>query len=233
MIVAASLALAMGVLVAPGSALAQRAQGFHDSGLVAGGTTLGVSRSVVVPLSEPFVSGPVVGGATLGTSRSVAVPFPRDLFASRPFIRPFFPFAFVVAAPPVVYAAPPPYYPPPIDYPPADYDPSASYSPPVSYAPTPSVVQFENGRYELRGDGVTTPYIWVWVPNPPTVPPPTGPPPPSTPPAVGEPTSGGPSAPRMSQLYRWIDEQGVVHWTNRLDRVPEQYRSRAKQTTPS
>jgi len=37
----------------------------------------------------------------------------------------------------------------------------------------------------------------------------------------------------MSQLYRWIDEQGVVHWTNRLDSVPEQYRSRAKQTTPS
>src|SRR5207245_7450024 len=62
MVVAASLAL-MGVLVAPGSALARRAQGFHNTG-------------------------PVVGGATLGTSRSVAVPFPDHPFVSCPFVRP-------------------------------------------------------------------------------------------------------------------------------------------------
>ena len=52
-VVAASLALAMGVLAAPGSALAQRAQGVHDSGLVAGGTTLGVSRSVAAARPSP------------------------------------------------------------------------------------------------------------------------------------------------------------------------------------
>src|SRR5207247_6107149 len=112
MVAAASVALAMGVLVAPGSALAQRAQGFHDTG-------------------------PVVGGATLGTSRSVAVPFPRHPFVSRPFVRPFvrpfFPFGVVAGAPAVVYAAPPVYYPSP-----AYYDPPASYSPPVSYAPPSS-----------------------------------------------------------------------------------------------
>ena len=38
---------------------------------------------------------------------------------------------------------------------------------------------------------------------------------------------------RAGQLYRWTDAQGVVYWTDRLDAVPEQYRSRAKQTTPS
>jgi len=224
MVVAASLAL-MGVLVAPGSALARRAQGFHNTG-------------------------PVVGGATLGTSRSVAVPFPRHPFVSRPFVRPFvrpfFPFAVIAVAPAVVYSPPPVYYAPPAYYaPPVYYAPPAySAPPPVSYAPaptysspgngtvsvapwpTPSVVEFSTGRYELRGDGVSAPYTWVWIPNPPTAPPP------STPPLEG-PTSGRPSAPRMSQLYRWTDSVGVVHWTDRLDAVPEQYRSRAKQTTPS
>ena len=218
MVVAASLALAMGMLVAPGSALA-RAQGFRNTG-------------------------PVVGGATLGTSRSVAVPFPRHPFVSRPFVRPFvrpfFPFGVVAGAPAVVYAAPPVYYPSPAYYDPpaAYYDPPASYSPPVSYAPpssatvsvapapTPSVVQFPTGRYELRGDGVSAPYTWVWIPNPPTAPPPSTPP-------LGGPTSGRPSAPRMSRLYRWTDSVGAVHWTDRLDAVPEQYRSRVKQITPS
>jgi len=133
-------------------------------------------------------------------------------------------------------------YPPPAYYPPAYYDPS-SYSAPVSYAPptrptvsvapappTPNVVEFATGRYELRGDGVSTPYTWVWVPNPPTAPPPEAPPPPSTPPG-GEPTSGRPSAPRISQLYRWVDEQGVVHWTDRRGAIPEQYRLQLQQSS--
>src|SRR3989442_9165337 len=223
MVVAASVALAMGVLVAPGSALAQRAQGFHNTGAV-------------------------VGGATLGTSRSVAVPFPHHPFVSRPFVRPFvrpfFPFAVVAVAPAVVYAAPPVYYPSPAYYPPAYYDPPASYSPPVSYAPppsatvsvapapTPSAGQFPTGRYELRGDGVSAPYTWVWIPNPPTAPPPAAPPPPTAPPA-GAPSSSDRSPTRQRQLYRWTDTVGAGHWTDRLDAVPEQYRSRVKQTTPS
>src|SRR5882724_9303218 len=95
----------MGVLLAPGAALAQRAHGFRNTG-------------------------PVVGGATLGTSRSVAVPFPRHPFVQRPFVRPFVPFAVVAGAPTVVYAAPPVYYDPPTYYPPPVY-----YAPPVSYAP--------------------------------------------------------------------------------------------------
>ena len=235
LVVAVSLALSIVVLVAPGFALA-----FHDSGPVAGGTTLGVSRSVAVPFpQQPFVSGPVVGGATLGVSRSVAVPFPAQRFAPRPFIRPSFPFAVVAGAPAVVYAAPPydPAY-----YPPAYYDAPVSYTPPsgtVSLAPDPmqNVVQFPTGRYELRGDGISTPYTWAWIPNPPTSPPPAAPtaPPaaPTTSPA-GEPGSTSRQSPaRVGHLYRWIDEHGAAHWTDRLDAVPEQYRPRANQTTPS
>jgi len=64
-------------------------------------------------------------------------------------------------------------------------------------SPTVTVVPYPNGRYELRGDGVTVPYFWAWVPTqvyvapppPPAAPadapdmPPVGSPPP--PPAVG------------------------------------------------
>jgi len=85
------------------------------------------------------------------------------------------------AFPPLYYAPPVAFYPPSY-YPPAFYGPPPGYSPPAGYAPTatvsvapaqptPNVVQFDTGRYELRGDGVTTPYRWVWIPNPPTAPP--------------------------------------------------------------
>lgn len=29
---------------------------------------------------------------------------------------------------------------------------------------TDPVVPYPNGRYELRGDGMTVPYYWAWVP---------------------------------------------------------------------
>jgi hypothetical protein len=29
-------------------------------------------------------------------------------------------------------------------------------------------------------------------------------------------------------LYRWVDDQGVVHLTDRLDRVPEPFRSQVQ-----
>jgi len=144
-----------------------------------------------------------------------------------------------------VYAAPY-YYPPPAYYPPPYYDPPvysapATYSPPVSYAPapnstvsvapTPNVVPFSTGRYELRGDGMSTPYTWVWIPNPPTAPPPAAP---TAPPAAEPGSSGSSQAPaRVGQLFRWTDAQGVVYWTDRIDAVPEQYRSKVKHSSPS
>lgn len=57
------------------------------------------------------------------------------------------------------------------------------YAPPpqvvvVRSAPTyPTVVQYPNGRYVLYGDGIYTPYQWVWIPNPPLFPPVPPPPP--------------------------------------------------------
>ncbi len=122
----------------------------------------------------------------------------------------------------------------------ASYDPYAYYPSPVAYAsmapgpgttatvalapapppaptqpPPPSVVEFPSGRYELRGDGMTVPYTWVWIPNPPSAPP----------------STAAPSAPRH-QLYRWTDEEGVLHATDRLEVVPPKYRSQAEQTPP-
>ena len=58
-------------------------------------------------------------------------------------------------------------------------------------APTVTVVNYPTGQYQLRGDGITVPYSWAWVPAqayiaaPPPPPvgaapdaPPVGPPPP-------------------------------------------------------
>src|SRR3989441_13217312 len=86
----------------------------------------------------------------------------------------------------------------------------------------PSVVEYPHGRYELRGDGVTAPYTWVWIPNPPPPPPPPAPPA-GAPPAP--PASGSPAPERHSQVYRWTDGQGVTHLTDRWDAVPPEYRS--------
>ena len=77
------------------------------------------------------------------------------------------PYGYAVPRPYPYYAYP--YYPPP-----------AVYSAPPSQPSVPLVqreVVFPHGRYVLRGDGVTEPYQWLWVPNPP--PPPPIPPPPA------------------------------------------------------
>jgi hypothetical protein len=84
----------------------------------------------------------------------------------------------VVAPPPVHYAPAPTYYAPaPTYYAPPTY----STPPPVARpayaaaAPAPAnVVRYSHGRYVLHGDGVTTAYQWVWIPNPPPPPPPPG-----------------------------------------------------------
>ena len=100
--------------------------------------------------------------------------------------------------------------------------------------PTPSVIEYPNGRYEQRGDGITTPYTWAWIPKAP--PPPPGPPgtlpivPPAAPSDVPEDppsTEQRPSAHR-AEIYRWTDERGVTTWTDRLDKVPEWYRAQAQ-----
>jgi hypothetical protein len=136
---------------------------------------------------------------------------PLTVFASAP-------FGYYYGSPAYGYA--PSYYDPPFYGEPGPaygVSPASSISLNVPQAPppTPSVVYFPNGRYELRGDGTTTPYVWVWIPNPP-------PAPPSAPPPASDPA--GPATWHRGEVYRWIDAQGVIHLTNTKAAVPERFR---------
>jgi len=143
--------------------------------------------------------------------------------------RSFFPWFVspsVIVASPIVVAPAPVYASPPVYAPPAVYTPPA-YAAPL---PVPRIVEFPTGRYELRGDGLTSPYVWVWIPNPPAAPPPP-PPAPSAPPARA-PESGAsrpaPTAP--APIYRWTDEDGVTTWTDSLEKVPVHFRAEASRS---
>ena len=119
-----------------------------------------------------------------------------------------------------VYNPTPAATPPPIA--PAVYD-----APPVSYAPTSSqgVVEYAGGRYELRGDGMTVAYRWVWIPNPPAGPPGSAP--------VAGPPAAELAPARRGTIYHWTDIDGVMHVTDRWEMVPQRYRQQAKQNLAS
>jgi hypothetical protein len=155
--------------------------------------------------------------------------FNHQPFNRRPFNRrPFFPYGGTA------------FYAPPVSYGPgAYYDPAPVYDSPDVYsqpaatsismapppAPMPSVIPYPTGRYELWGDGYTSPYQWVWIPNPPPAPPAA----PQAPPAPSMPQPADPAAsPQRSQLYRWVDDEAVVHFTQGLDSVPARYRGQLK-----
>jgi len=249
----AALVLATGLIAGPDSAWAQRSGGASGGASGSGAMAVG-SGGRAFPRANTGIPPALINGGVGGGPRLFGTaPGPRPAFVLNPgfgpgfhhnrFFRPFFPFGVVAAAPAVVYAAPyyyppayysPPYYDPPVYSAPMTYSQPASYAPPptstVSVAPAPpsappapTVVEFPTGRYELRGDGITTPYTWVWIPNPPTSPP--------VPAGAGPSTGRVPT--RASQLYRWTDAQGVVYWTDRLDAVPEQYRSKVKSSPAS
>jgi hypothetical protein len=63
----------------------------------------------------------------------------------------------VVTRPAFVYAPPVVVYRPPV------------YAAPVLAPSQPTVVQYPNGRYELRWQGAQ--YVWVWIPSVPAIPP--------------------------------------------------------------
>ena len=96
------------------------------------------------------------------------------------------PFWALAAYP--AYPYPGPYYPPATYYAPSysalPAQPVASYSAPAYSAPAPTTpavqreVIYPHGRHVLYGDGVTTAYRWVWLPNPPQPPAPAFAPPP-------------------------------------------------------
>lgn len=95
---------------------------------------------------------------------------------------------------------------------------------------TPMVIEYPTGWYELRGDGMSTPYVWVWIPKPP--PAPVQPPamvPPVPPPPIGSFLPETPDGPaRHKALYRWVDEEGVAHWTDQRENIPQRYRAQAE-----
>ncbi len=232
--------------VAPVAASANRVggeaavRGVPSAGHAFVGRPAGVRSSVLhrsVP--HPIVPRPFVPHA-FPPHPFVPHAFPSHPFVHRPLVRPF-----VFFGPPLVAITSPVVVEPPVFYDTSSvYGQASTYGQPVSsvsVAPTPSpmptVVEYPDGRYELRGDGVTTPYMWVWIPNPPTAPPSTSPPA-TSPPAAPPPASKlGPSSPegrsevpaRHSRYYRWTDERGVLHLTDRPDSVPAQYRAQAAQ----
>jgi len=145
-------------------------------------------------------------------------------FHHRPLVS-WFPSTVFLDASPAVYSTPPAVSSPLVVY----SSPTVVYvqpaPAPVAVAPPtpppmPTVVEYSSGRYELRGDGVTTPHVWVWVPNPPSAAPP---------PASDGPPAGPASPASPSRIYRWTDVDGTTFWTNRLDTIREPYRSRALQ----
>ena len=117
---------------------------------------------------------------------------------------------------PVIYASPTIYVSQPSV---AQPDPVVAAAPPENYLPR--VVEHPTGRYELRGDGTSTPHVWVWVPHPPPAPPEVVP----SSEAPGEPVR----AIGRTHTYRWTDEAGTMFVTNRLERVPEPYRPRTRE----
>lgn len=108
------------------------------------------------------------------------LPFNPRPVVQRPFVPSTFGSSVIVVPSPVAPSLPMgmPYgYDQSVGYSPGEMygPPDGTFMPPPSAPPAPSVLQYPNGRYELRGDGSTSPYVWVWVPNPPP-PPPAGPP---------------------------------------------------------
>jgi len=102
---------------------------------------------------------------------------------------------------------------------------------PGGAAQVPTVIEYATGWYQLRGDGVTMPYVWVWIPKPPPAPSqPAAVIPPVPPPPVASliPDGTTDSPPRRKGLFRWVDEEGVAHWTDQRESIPRRYRAQAE-----
>jgi hypothetical protein len=90
------------------------------------------------------------------------------------------PFLVLSALAQPFYVPPPPVYPAPAAYASAPAYPVGAYvvASRPSAARLPAVrreVVYAHGRHVLLGDGVTSAYQWVWVPNPPAGAPPPPP----------------------------------------------------------
>jgi hypothetical protein len=174
------------------------------------------------------------GGAQVGSGGASHAGFHHHSPGGRAFAHRPFGGGIVVFAPPFWYGSDLPYDSGP------GYGSAPAYVPtvggPLALAPPappmPSVIQYPTGRWELRGDGLTVPYRWVWIPNPPPAPP-SSMPPGGEPVAPPPPVSSRPEPPGNTRIYRWTDGQGVLHLTDRLETIPERYRSGARAGRPS
>jgi hypothetical protein len=120
------------------------------------------------------------------------------------------------------------YSPPPVAQPvaqPVIFEPPPAPASPAAAARPQDVVEYEGGRYELRGDGIAVPYRWVWIPNPPAGPPGSA--------ALRAPVAGDLAPARRGTIYHWLDDDGVLHVTDRWQAVPQRYREQAKQNLAS
>jgi hypothetical protein len=215
---AAWILLGVSLLAWPGRADAQRS---HDGQATSPATAPGFVAAPAPPRPPGALPAPGPGNQR---------PYTHRPYAHRP-SRPG-----VIGVPVPVYVPSPV----PVGIPdpyvwPYPYDPAMLYAPPSMDWPPAAPVEYPTGRYELRGDGVTTLYQWVWVPNPPPAAPPAPPTPPPGPPAApaappetaAPPVSPAAPSPPV-EVYRFTDEQGVVTWTDRWDSIPERYRSQAR-----
>jgi hypothetical protein len=205
-----ALALVAAALVLPSTALAHGRRGG------AGGASVGASGG----RSGGFVGRP---GFNHGFDHHG---FNHHRFNSNSVIfigpSPFWYSSPLYSSPPVVYQPPPVYIAPQFVY---QAPPPAAYYPPAPSAPPePRVVEFPSGHYELRGDGIATPYLWVWVPKPPSAPP-GAPPVPAAPDAPPVGPSSRPAARAPSKtIYRFTDDNGVTVLTDDINKVPDRYR---------
>jgi len=109
-----------------------------------------------------------------GAATNIALGLASFAVSNSLFVAPFFYPRYAYAAPAYYYPAYPT-YPVVVERPyyQTVYVQTPAPAPPPRYS---NVVRYPHGRYELRGDGINTPYQWVWIPNPP-------PPPPAAPPS--------------------------------------------------
>ncbi len=117
-----------------------------------------LTLTVVAPPAEACVECVALGLASFAvfTQLVSALAAPRVVYTTPVYYAPYgYPAAYVPAA---------------ASYPAAYYPtyravyPYAAATPPAVWTGS-RVVQYAHGRYELRGDGMSVPYLWVWIPS--------------------------------------------------------------------
>jgi hypothetical protein len=119
---------------------------------------LALSLTVVAPPAEACVECVALGLASFAvfTQLVSALAAPRVVYTTPVYYAPYgYPSAYVPAAASYPTAYPPTY---------RTVSTYAAAAPQAVWTGS-RVVQYAHGRYELRGDGMSVPYLWVWIPS--------------------------------------------------------------------